>query len=82
MHANSDKISLNLKKRIIDKRTFLTYALSTLRVGDPDPNLPDPHVYGPPGSGSRSISQRHGSGSGSFPFLIKDVEQTEIMLAK
>ncbi len=28
----------------------------------PDP--PDPHVFGPPGSGS--ISQRYGSGSGSF----------------
>jgi hypothetical protein len=27
-------------------------------VADPDPN-PDPHVFGPPGSGS--ISQRHGS---------------------
>jgi hypothetical protein len=39
------------------------------RVGDPDPQ--DPHVFGPPGSGS--ISQRYGSGSGSgtFPFLIK-----------
>ncbi len=37
-------------------------------VGDPDPQ--DPHVFGPPGSGS--ISQRYGSGSrsGSFPFLI------------
>jgi hypothetical protein len=34
-------------------------------VGDPDPQ--DPHVFGPPGSGS--ISQRYGSGS--FPFLIK-----------
>jgi hypothetical protein len=35
-------------------------------VGDPDP-----HVFGPPGSGSGSISQRYGSGSGSgsFPFL-------------
>ncbi len=31
-------------------------------VADPDP--PDPHVFGPPGSGS--ISQRYGSGSGSF----------------
>ncbi len=31
---------------------------------------PDPHVFGPPGSGSGSISQRYGSGSGSrsFPF--------------
>jgi hypothetical protein len=35
-------------------------------AGDPDPQ--DPHVFGPPGSGS--ISQRYGSGSGSFPFLI------------
>jgi hypothetical protein len=23
---------------------------------DPDPDLPDPHVFGPPGSGSGSIS--------------------------
>ena len=30
-------------------------------VLDPDP--PDPHVFGPPGSGS--TSQRYGSGSGS-----------------
>jgi hypothetical protein len=34
-------------------------------VGDSDPQ--DPHVFGPPGSGS--TSQRYGSGS--FPFLIK-----------
>ncbi len=39
-------------------------------VGDPDP-----HVFGPPGSGS--ISQWYGSGIGSFP-----VERTEIMLAR
>ncbi len=26
---------------------------------------PDPHVFGPPGSGSGSISQRYGSDSGS-----------------
>jgi hypothetical protein len=31
-------------------------------VADPDP--PDPHDFGPPGSGS--ISQRYRSGSGSF----------------
>jgi hypothetical protein len=39
----------------------------------------DSHVFGPPRSGSGSISQRYGSesragsgsGSGSFPFLIK-----------
>jgi hypothetical protein len=29
-----------------------------------DPNPPDPHVIGPPGS--VSTSQRYGSGSGSF----------------
>jgi hypothetical protein len=31
--------------------------------------LSDPQVFGP--AGSRSISQRYGSGSGSFPFLMK-----------
>ncbi len=37
-------------------------------VADPhsDPDPPDPHVFGPPGSGS--ISQRYGSGSGSGSF--------------
>jgi hypothetical protein len=38
-------------------------------IGDPDPDLNYPHVFGPRGSGS--ISQRYGSGSGSFPFLLK-----------
>ncbi len=37
-------------------------------VADPDP--PDPHVFGPPGSGTEFISHRYesgfGSGSGSF----------------
>ncbi len=37
-------------------------------VGDQDPEL-DLHVSGPPESGF--ISQRYGSGFGSFPFLIK-----------
>jgi hypothetical protein len=32
-------------------------------VADPDP--PEPHVFGPPGSGSGSTSQRYGSGYGS-----------------
>ncbi len=40
-------------------------------VGDPDPDPQDLYVFGPPGFGSGSISQRYGSGSGSrsFPFL-------------
>jgi hypothetical protein len=29
----------------------------------PDPDPPDPRVFGPPGSGSGSISQKFGSGS-------------------
>ncbi len=36
-------------------------------VGDPDMDPQDPHVIGPPGSGS--FSQRYGSRS--FPFLKK-----------
>jgi hypothetical protein len=48
----------------------VSYWISTSSVGGPDPQ--DPHVFGPPGSGSGSISQGYGSesGSGSFPFLI------------
>ncbi len=36
-----------------------------ISVADPNPN-PDPHVFGPPGSGCGSISQRYGSGFGSL----------------
>ncbi len=45
---------------------------------DPDPDLPDPHVFGLPGSGS--ISQRYGSGagSGSFHHHAKIVRKTLI----
>ncbi len=32
-------------------------------VTDPDPDPLDPDVFGPPGSGSGSISQRYGFGS-------------------
>jgi hypothetical protein len=32
-------------------------------VADPNPDPPDPRVFGPPGSGSGSISKRYGSGS-------------------
>ncbi len=38
-----------------------------VRNSVPDP-YPDPHVYGPPGSWSESISQGYGSGSGSGSF--------------
>ncbi len=46
---------------------------------------PDPHVFGPPGSGSGSISQRYGSGSGSgsgsFYHQAKKVRKTLIPTA-
>ena len=50
-------------------------------VADPNPNLdsPDPHVFGPPGSGS--ISQRYGPGSGSFYHQAKIVRKTLIPIA-
>ena len=46
-------------------------------VGDPDSQ--DPHVFGPPGSGS--ICQRYGSGSGSGSFYqqAKIVRKTLIL---
>jgi hypothetical protein len=43
---------------------FLSYLHCSVRDLDPQ----DTHVFWPSGSGS--ISQRYGSGSGSFPFLI------------
>ncbi len=47
-------------------------------VVDPDPDTPDPHVFGPPGSGS--TSQRYGSGFGSWSFYLhaKIVRKTSI----
>jgi hypothetical protein len=49
-------------------------------VADPDPNPdpPDPRVFGPPGSGYGSTSQRYGSGSGSFYHHAKIVRKTLI----
>ncbi len=49
-------------------------------VGDPDPDPQDPHVFGPPVSGSSS--QRYGSGSGPFPFLILIFSFLRKILAK
>jgi hypothetical protein len=48
-------------------------------VADPNPDPPDPHVFGPPGSGS--ISQRYGSGYGSFYHQTKIVRKTLIPTA-
>ncbi len=40
----------------------------------PNPDPPDPHVFEPSGSGS--ISQRYGSGSGSFYHQAKKIRKT------
>jgi hypothetical protein len=48
-------------------------------VADPDPS--DPYVFGPPESGSGSINQRYGSGSGSFYHQSKIVIITLIPTA-
>jgi hypothetical protein len=43
-------------------------ALKKNSVADPDPDVDpsDPYVFGPPGSGFGSFSQRYGPGSESF----------------
>jgi hypothetical protein len=45
-------------------------------VADSNPDPSDPYVFGPPGSGSGSICQRHGSGS--FYHQAKIVRKTLI----
>jgi hypothetical protein len=53
--------------------------LNRIKIGKtsaPDPDPPDPHVFGPPGYGSGSISQRDGFGSGSFYQQAKIVRKT------
>ncbi len=58
-------------RKQINKFLFLYFS-----VRDPDPNQdpdpPDSHVFGPPGS--RSTSQGYGSGSGSFYHQAKIVK--------
>jgi hypothetical protein len=45
-------------------------------VPGPNPDPPDPHVFGP--SGSVSTSQRYGSGSGSFYHHAKIIRKALI----
>jgi hypothetical protein len=52
------------------------YSTPSFGVADPDPDPPDSHVFGPPGSGS--ISQRYGSGSRFFYHHAKIVRNTLI----
>jgi hypothetical protein len=52
-----------------------TFFFLVTSIADPNPD-PDPHVFGPPGSWS--ISQRYGSGSGSFYHWAKIIRKTLI----
>jgi hypothetical protein len=61
-------IILDQNYSILDP-VYLTHKSSV-----PDPDFPDPHVFGPPGSGS--TSER--SGSGSFYHHAKIVRKTLI----
>jgi hypothetical protein len=63
--------------RIYDRIDYYVVPYAVSSVLDPDPNPPDPNVFGPPGSGS--ISQRCGSGSGSFYHQAKIVRKTLIL---
>jgi hypothetical protein len=47
-------------------------------VGDPDPDLQDPYVFGPPGSASGSISHKYGSVSGFIHHQAKIVRKSLI----
>jgi hypothetical protein len=79
----STNIILNI--RVVDPELFLVLRKrpSSISVADPNPDPPDPHVFGPPGSGS--TGQRYGSGScsgsgsGSFYHHAKIVRKTLIL---
>ncbi len=60
-------MQIRIKRNINGSATLLDN-MSRVSIGVGDPDTQDPHVFGSPGS--RSISQRYRSGSGSFPFLI------------
>jgi len=63
----------NTRQNTCRRYPFPKCALLQTSVADPDPN-PDPRVFGPPGSGSGSTSQRYGSGS--FYHHAKIVRET------
>ncbi len=65
-----DKIRQNRPERV--------NLLTSVADPDPNPDPSDPSVFGPPGSGSGSISQRYGSRSGSFYNQAKIVRKTLI----
>ena len=66
--------------RYLKERNFVAARSRTnSSVADTNLDPPDPHVFGPPGSGSGSISQSYGSGS--FYHKAKIVRKTLIPTA-
>ncbi len=61
---NINLVTLSLSTVLwIRKTAFCNYGTVCSSVPDPDLDPPDPHVFGPSGSGFETISQRYGSGS-------------------
>jgi hypothetical protein len=71
-----DPAELDRNFRILFKKAdiYMT-GMVCLFSSVPDPDPPDPHFFGPPGSGS--ISQRYGSGSGSVGILLSASKNSE-----
>jgi hypothetical protein len=67
-----------MEQRMTENNVSFKNTSNAGSVPDPDPYVP--YVFIPPGSASASVSHKYGSVS--FPFLIKSVEGTEIMVAK
>ncbi len=65
---------------IVSVTTLCPVPVIITSVPDPNPD-PDPHVFGPPGFGSGSISQRYGAGSGSVYHQAKIIRKTLIPTA-
>jgi hypothetical protein len=59
MTDDTEEVSARMDRMLNEVGRVLRYMTGVVdRVGDPDP-----HVFGPPGSGSESSSQRYGSRS-------------------
>jgi hypothetical protein len=64
-HGRPIQVAGTVWERVRPKTSamFLLSAMVLASVPDPEPDPPDPHVFGPSGSVSGSTSQRYGFGS-------------------
>ena len=74
-----------LRSNTVISIQFFSWMIS-LPIKRSDGSVPDPYVSWPPGSTSGSVSRKYGSGSGSFTFLIRMLQNknfnTNIFLLK